>query len=245
MTDVPESHPRYVSLRMRDDIARGVERGVTSPHGLIAHGRGEAFDYMIGERTQPFAISAIRSAAAMLLRASHPVISVNGNTAVLVPTHLVSLSAACKAPLEVNIFHTSQERERAIERQLRDSGAEGVLLPTPDSTIDHIESNRKFVNPRGIAVADVVFVPLEDGDRCEALRKMDKEVITIDLNPMSRTSRLASVTIVDNVVRAMPLLLETIAELRSFGVPEIERLVSLYDNETILDQAQQRLRKGE
>ena len=245
MTDVPETHPRYVSLRTRDQIVSGVERGVTSPHGLIAHGRGEAFDYMIGEKTQPFAVAAIRSAAAMLLRASHPVVSVNGNTAALVPAELVSLSAACEAPLEVNIFHTSRDRERVIAGELRNNGAESVLLPSPDSTLDHIESNRKFVNPLGIAAADVVFVPLEDGDRCDALRKVNKEVITIDLNPMSRTARRASVTIVDNVVRAMPLLLEAVADLRSQASSDLGDLIAGYDNNTILDQAVQRLRKGE
>ena len=51
MTDVPTSHPRYESLRLRDAIVAGVKRGVTSEHGLIAHGRGEAYDYLLGERT--------------------------------------------------------------------------------------------------------------------------------------------------------------------------------------------------
>ena len=44
---------------------------------------------------------------------------------------------------------------------------------------------------------------LEDGDRCEALVAMGKEVIVVDLNPLSRTSTTASVTIVDEVKRAM------------------------------------------
>lgn len=69
MTDVPKSHPRYVSLVLRDRIVAGVEAGITSPHGLIAHGRGEAYDYLVGERTRPFARRAVRAAAAMLLRA--------------------------------------------------------------------------------------------------------------------------------------------------------------------------------
>ena len=40
MSDVPLSHPRYTSLRIRDALVAGVEKGVTSIHGLIAHGRG-------------------------------------------------------------------------------------------------------------------------------------------------------------------------------------------------------------
>ena len=81
MTDVPVSHPRYASLRTRDAIVAGVERGVTSIHGLIAHGRGEAFDYLLDERTHGFAREAIDAAAAMLVTAERPVVSVNGNAA--------------------------------------------------------------------------------------------------------------------------------------------------------------------
>ena len=55
-------------------------------------------------------------------------------------------------------------------------------------------------------MADVVLVPLEDGDRTEALKKMGKTVITFDLNPLSRTAQKADITIVDNVIRGMRLL---------------------------------------
>ena len=73
MTDVPVSHPRYTSLRLRDAIVSGVDNGITSSHGLIAHGRGEAFDYLLGEQTHAFASQAIRAAAARLRTATHPV----------------------------------------------------------------------------------------------------------------------------------------------------------------------------
>jgi 4-phosphopantoate--beta-alanine ligase len=58
-------------------------------------------------------------------------------------------------------------------------------------------SDRRMVDPDGIYIADVVLVPLEDGDRTEALVKMGKKVIAIDLNPLSRTSQKASITIVE------------------------------------------------
>ena len=54
--------------------------------------------------------------------------------------------------------------------------------------------------------ADVILVPLEDGDRTIALKKAKKKIITFDLNPLSRTAQTADVTIVDNVTRAMKLL---------------------------------------
>jgi 4-phosphopantoate--beta-alanine ligase len=76
-----------------------------------------------------------------------------------------------------------------------------------------VGSERRKIDPRGIAKADLVFVPLEDGDRTEGLKAMDVRVITVDLNPLSRTARKADITIVDNLVRCMPLLAEKVREL--------------------------------
>ena len=224
-------------------MAAGVDRGITSVHGLIAHGRGEAFDYLIGERTQSFAKEAIHSSAAMLLLAKQPVISVNGNTAALVPHNLVELGKILNAPLEVNIFHASVSREQVIQRHLLKNGAVEVLMPTKEVQLAYIDSNRKFVHPDGIFKADVVFVPLEDGDRCEALRKMGKEVVTVDLNPMSRTAKKASVTIVDNVVRVLPALIQEIQTLRKSAPPVLQEIVSGYRNESVLDSALEWIRR--
>jgi len=244
VTDVPESHPRYASLRLRDAIVAGVEAGITSPHGLIAHGRGEAFDYLVGEETQEFAREAIRAAAAMLLAAEHPVLSVNGNAAALVPDGFVELCRVADAPLEVNIFHTSGDREEAIARHLRSCGAAEVLLPTRDATLDFIESNRRFVHPEGIFRADVVFLPLEDGDRCEALRKMGRQVITVDLNPLSRTARTASITIVDNVARALPGLIQEILALKDTATEQLRHIATTFDNDAVLSRAAAHIRAG-
>ena len=237
MSDVPESHPRYVSLKMRDTIVAGVESGVTSIHGLMAHGRGEAFDYLIGEATQPFAMDAIRAGAAILLLAERPVISVNGNVAALTPGELVTFGALLNAPLEVNIFHASKDREDAIRGHLQKHGAVDVLMPTTEAQLSFIDSNRKFVHPEGIFCADVVFVPLEDGDRCEALQKMGKTVVTIDLNPMSRTARHAGVTIVDNVVRVLPLLIQEVQRLQTASPTVQKEIISEYSNDKTLQAA--------
>lgn len=244
MSEVPASHPRYASLKLREAIVAGVEKGLTSVHGLIAHGRGEALDYLIGETSQPFAVEAVRAGAALLLRARRPVISVNGNAAALVPAELAALGRLLPAPLEVNIFHASQQREQAIRAELLAHGAQTVLTPTEQAQLSFIESNRRFVHPEGIFRADVVFVPLEDGDRCQALRRMGKEVVTVDLNPLSRTARAASATIVDNLARAMPLLLEAVTRLRQ-ETPEVwQQLISAYDNHAVLRAAEARIRSG-
>lgn len=211
---IPKSHPRYLSLKIRDLIVDGMKNGITSIHGLIAHGRGEAFDYLLGEKTHDFAKKSIDSAAALLLLAKNPVISVNGNAAALVPKELAELSSLISAPLEVNVFHASKKREIKIKKHLLKYGAKKVLLPEKNCKIRFIESNRKYVNPNGILKADVIFVPLEDGDRTGALIRNGKKVITIDLNPLSRTAQKATITIVDNITRAIPLLIEMIKKFR-------------------------------
>ncbi|MBT3344518.1 MAG: phosphopantothenate/pantothenate synthetase [Gemmatimonadetes bacterium] len=243
-SDVPESHPRYLSLKLRDAIVAGVDAGMTSVHGLIAHGRGEAFDYLLGEVTGPWATTAIEASAARLLTARHAVLSVNGNAAALVGAELVALSRVSGAPLEVNVFHTSADRERAIADGLRRHGAEEVLLPDADTVLPGLDSNRRFVHPRGILEADVIFVPLEDGDRCQALRQLGREVITVDLNPLSRTARTASMTIVDNVARALPLLVECVEALAGRSQSDLQEIWTSYDHAAILAQAEARIRNG-
>ena len=209
---IPKSHPRYASLKTRDKIVEGVEKGITSLHGLAAHGRGEAFDYLIGEKTTKKAEQQIKKAAKLLLKAKYPIISVNGNVAALTPKEIVGLSKIIPAKLEVNIFHQSKIREQKIKKWLIKHGAKEVLLPKKP-LVKYIDHNRRFCNPEGIAKADVVFVPLEDGDRCQSLRKMGKKVITIDLNHLSRTAKSATIAIIDNITRALPLLIKEIKKI--------------------------------
>jgi 4-phosphopantoate--beta-alanine ligase len=82
-----------------------------------------------------------------------------------------------------------------------------ILGASPDGRIPGLEGPRADCHAEGILAADVILVPLEDGDRCEALIEMGKTVCVIDLNPLSRTARTATVTIVDELTRCMPLLL--------------------------------------
>ena len=236
---IPPGHPRRESLLIREKLVEGFKKGLVVPEGLIAHGRGECFDYLIGESTQPFADRAMNAAVAALLLAKHPVISVNGNTAALVPREVVELAREVNAKIEVNLFYRTREREEAIDKWLREHGAVEVLGVGEDAsaTIPELFSERRRVSPRGILVADVVLVPLEDGDRTEALRKMGKTVIAIDLNPLSRTSRAASITIVDNVVRAIPLMVEKAKVMKKMSRSELESVLREYDNNKTLQEA--------
>lgn len=192
-----------------------MHESLLAPAGLIAHGRGEAFDYLFGEKTPPPAFEAIAAAAEILLEARHPVLSVNGNAAALTAAELVQLSDLTGAPLEVNLFYRSLEREKAIEKVLLEAGAKEVLGvgDSASERVPEVDSERRKIDPRGIGAADVVFVPLEDGDRTEGLIGMGKKVITVDLNPLSRTARKATVTIVDNLRRCMPLLVEAASRI--------------------------------
>ena len=241
MTNVPKSHPRYASLKTRDELVEGVEKGITSIHGLIAHGRGEAFDYLLGEKTHDFAKKAIEAAACLLLIAKRPVISVNGNVAALCAKEIIKLSKAIPAKIEVNIFHRSKIRERRIAEHLVKEGAKDILLPSK-GVIKYIEHNRRYCNENGIMKADVVFVPLEDGDRCSALKRMGKKVITIDLNPLSRTAKSASITIVDNIIRAMPLLTKEIKLLKKNNKKQLKKIIKNYDNKKILKESSKYIR---
>ena len=236
---IPPSHPRRESLLIRERLVEGFKRGLVVPEGLIAHGRGECFDYLIGESTQPFAHRAIEAAIAALLLAKHPVISVNGNTAALVPREIVELAREVNAKIEVNLFYRTREREEAIAKWLKEHGALEVLGVGEDAsaTIPELFSERRRVSPRGILIADVVLVPLEDGDRTEALRKMGKTVIAIDLNPLSRTARAANITIVDNVVRALPLMVERTREMKKASKSDLEHILRSYDNNKVLQEA--------
>ena len=235
---IPANHPRVESLRIREKIIQSRDQQVVADEGLFAHGRGEAFDYLIGEETIPPARRATTVAAAQLLLAKKPVISVNGNAAALVSNELVELANVTGAELEVNLFYRTGERVKAVASSLFEAGAKRVLgLEGAQSrTIPELGSERRIVDASGIFAADVVLVPLEDGDRTEALRNLGKTVIAIDLNPLSRTSRYASVTIVDNIIRAIPNMIEDAAALKSQPKEKLKQLVSTFDNKTILSE---------
>jgi 4-phosphopantoate--beta-alanine ligase len=243
--DVPESHPRYESLLTRHRIEVGVERGITSRAGLVAQGRGEAFDYLLGEETLPSADEAERAAAALFLLADHPVISVNGNAAALVPGELVELAEVTGADLEVNLFHRTDERIRAIADYLREHGAADVKGLAADARIPGLDHERGKVDADGIAAADVVLVPLEDGDRAAALAKVGKQEIVIDLNPLSRSAAAATIPIVDNIVRAIPAITAHARDLADATDDELAAIVAAFDADEARRAAEAAIREGE
>ena len=208
MTLIPKSHPRLDSLLIRVKLVKGFDNNLVAKEGLLAHGRGETFDYLLGEKTSKSAKEAIKAAAFMLKNAQNSVISVNGNFAALCPQEIIQLANYTNSKIEVNLFYSTEKRKKAITKILKKSGAKEIFGLNKKSSVklSGIDSNRRIVDKNGIFSADVVLVPLEDGDRTIALKKAKKKIITFDLNPLSRTAQTADITIVDNVIRAMKLL---------------------------------------
>ncbi|MGI0017653.1 MAG: 4-phosphopantoate--beta-alanine ligase [Nitrosotalea sp.] len=239
---IPKTHPRATSLYIREKLVHGFREGLVVEEGLLAHGRGEMFDYLIGEKTTKTSQKAIKAAAKTLLAAKSPVISVNGNFAALCAKEIVELSKIAGAKIEVNLFYASEKRKKAIAQILKKNGAKEVLGIESKYTkrIPKLDSARRVVDKRGIFSADVVLVPLEDGDRTIALKKFGKDVITFDLNPMSRTAQTADITIVDNVTRGMKILIDVCKKLSK---KDLEKK-SKFDNKKNLKKSTLIIRKN-
>ena len=234
MEEIPKGHPRYASLITREQISQAMKDGLVHETGLIAHGRGEAYDYLIGEKTIPPADSAEKVAAASLLLAKKPVISLNGNVVALSAKDCIRLADTIPAKLEINLFHRSNNRIKKIIKEMKKQGAKNVYGTKLDACIPGLNYNRSFCDKDGIYSADAILVPLEDGDRCRALRDMGKKVIVIDLNPISRSSKTASISIVDNIIRAIPNILKWINRFKNKDKIFLESLEKNWDNNKML-----------
>ena len=234
---IPPTHPRAQSLLIRAKLIEGYRKGLVTSEGLIAHGRGEAFDYLLGEKTSSMAQCAIEAATSTLLLSRLPVISVNGNLVALCAKTVVELSQLIGARIEVNLFYRTIRRERLMKRELERFGAKEILGVNSGSSavIPELQSERRRVDPDGIMKADTVLVPLEDGDRTQALARMGKTVVAIDLNPESRTARSANITIVDNAIRAIPKMIVVAKKLKELELKQrekvLKRIIKGYDNQ--------------
>ncbi len=227
-----KKHPRAESLKIREKLVKAYENRILAAAGLIAHGRGECFDYILCEKTQPFAQKAEKAAVAALLTANNPVISVNGNVATLCASEVVELSNLLNAKVEVNLFYRSQRRLCAIAELLRKHGLTSILGIDTQSCVamPTISSLRNRVDPEGLLTADTVLLSIEDGDRTIAYRKHGKKVIAIDLNPFSRTALQANITIIDNIVRAFPVMIGLAKNLRYKPKYELNEIVENFNN---------------
>ena len=229
------SHPRYASLVMRHRLEVAAQKGMLADSAMIAHGRGEAFDYLLGERTTDSARRAARQALATLQAAERPVLSINGNVAALAADEMLRLADVLACPVEVNIFYRTPERMEAILGHLNERKAAlgldvAILGDAPDANIPGLKGPRAACHREGILESDAILVPLEDGDRCNALVAMGKKVIVIDLNPLSRSAQHGSITSVDELSRALACMLAMATEEGELAVD------ASYDHQAVLDE---------
>lgn len=244
---IPKSHPRYESLLLRDKMVKAAKEGYLADSALIAHGRGEAYDYLIGERTTHPAKRAMYVAVAAMILSQNPVISVNGNATALACDEIIEFARSVNAKIEINLFYRTDERVKIITQIYRDHGYKEILGTLDDDMeyLNEIKNNRATASKQGIYAADTVLVPLEDGDRAEILKKSGKNIITIDLNPLSRTSKMSDVSIMDNIVRAIPFMTKIAKDLKTQDKKVLMDMVNDFDNEENLKESieQIKLRK--
>ncbi len=134
----------------RERISEAMKQGIVHETGLIAHGRGEAYDYLLGETTIPLADVAEKIAAAALLCAKNPVISVNGNVTALAADECISLAKSIPAKLEVNLFHRTPVRVKKIAALFRKKGVTTLYGVHPDARIPGLDSDRALCEKQGI-----------------------------------------------------------------------------------------------
>ena len=230
---IPKNHPRYESLLLRDKVKNAFLDGYLADSGMIAHGRGETFDCLLGEKTVPAAEEAMKAAVASLLLAEHPVLSVNGNTTALAIDEVIELAKSTDSRIEINLFYRTEERVDKITKLFKDHGYEDILGTNYDDLyyFDKITNPRATASRQGIYIADVILVPLEDGDRAELLKEAGKKIICIDLNPLSRTSKMSDISIVDNVVRAIPEMTRLANEYKNKDEDFLLKIVNDFNNE--------------
>ena len=73
---------------------------------------------------------------------------------------------------------------------------------------------------------------------------MHKKVIAIDLNPLSRTSRAATITVVDNIIRALPAMAIEAKQLKEQNGEILKRIVNEFDNSKNLSESLEIIRCG-
>jgi len=62
------------------------------------------------------------------------------------------------------------------------------------------------------------------------LKKLNKKVIAVDLNPLSRTALWADITIVDNIIRVIPEMIEIANQLKKLNDSELNDILNNFDN---------------
>ena len=164
----------------------------------------------------------------------------NGNAVALAGEQLLVLAQQLNCPVEINIFYRTPERMSALLGRLESIKKERsidveILGAEPNARIPGLKGPRAKCTKEGIIDSDTILVPLEDGDRCEALVAMGKTVIVIDLNPLSRSAKMGTITIVDELTRVVENMLS------QFDSIKMSKTSNTYDNDETLRDALQHI----
>ena len=62
-------------------------------------------------------------------------------------------------------------------------------------------------------------------------------MIVVDLNPFTRSSKKATITIVDNIIRAIPLLIKQIRQLKKSNKNKLKKILKNHKNKKNLKKA--------
>jgi 4-phosphopantoate--beta-alanine ligase len=73
---------------------------------------------------------------------------------------------------------------------------------------------------------------------------MGKKVITIDLNPVSRTAKAAQITIIDNIIRAIPEMIVVARKLKGKNESVLKKTIKEFDNKTNLSESLKIIQDG-
>ena len=157
------------------------------------------------------------------------------------------MANAINAKIEINLFYRTDERVKLITQLYKNHGYKNILGTLDDDIeyINDIKNNRATASKTGIYAADTVLIPLEDGDRAEILKKGGKNIITIDLNPLSRTSKMSDVSIMDNIVRAIPFMTKIAEDLKTQDKKVLIDIVNDFDNEENLKESLEQIKLKE
>ena len=60
---------------------------------------------------------------------------------------------------------------------------------------------------------------------------MNKTVITVDLNPLSRTSIMSDISIIDNLIRVLPEMIKQSKNMSNFSSTDLHKVVTKFNNQ--------------
>jgi len=235
---IPKDHPRYKSLVTREHLAECARTGIVSLEGLTSHGRGEAFDYLLGEKTSESALLAgkdcggpapHRKTPGALRERQHRGACGTRNRA----SPEGKRGARRGQPLPPDTRTGTADRDGSSAMPVRT-----VFSGRSRSASSRSPTTGPFCRREGCLLPMSCLSRSKTATAARCSVGMGKKVIAIDLNPLSRTAKTATLTVVDEVTRALPEIAQACTAL-SDG--KCRSLVAVMDNRVFLQEAKEEM----